>query len=83
MKLPVLLALFASVPAFAQTSATPAEKLTVAPGFKVELLKSAGDRDGSWISMAIDAKGRLYISPQGAVPESGFTKDSKWGGLVA
>ncbi|MDB6150730.1 MAG: Heme-binding protein [Chthoniobacter sp.] len=58
----------------AAASATPAEQLQVAPGFKVELLKSATPGEGSWISMTIDAKGRLYISPQGAVPESAF----KW-----
>ncbi|HEX8296904.1 MAG TPA: c-type cytochrome [Chthoniobacteraceae bacterium] len=44
--------------------ATPADELAVLPGFKVELLKSATEREGSWISMAIDEKGRLYISPQ-------------------
>jgi hypothetical protein len=31
--------------------------------------------------MAVDAKGRLYISPQGAVPGSGFSKTNTWGGL--
>ena len=44
--------------------ATSAESLTVRPGFKVELLRSAGADEGSWICMAIDAKGRLIISPQ-------------------
>lgn len=63
-------------------TATPAEKVTVAPGFKVELLKSATKDDGSWVSMAIDDKGRLYISSQGNVPGGSFKKDSKWAGLV-
>ncbi|MGC3959676.1 MAG: c-type cytochrome [Verrucomicrobiota bacterium] len=44
--------------------ATAAETLSVPPGFKVELLRSAGPEEGSWISMAIDSKGRLIISPQ-------------------
>lgn len=44
--------------------ATAAETLVVPPGFKVELLRSAGPQEGSWISMAVDSKGRLIISPQ-------------------
>ncbi len=62
-------------------AATPAEELTVAPGFKVELLKSAAKEDGSWVSMAVDAKGRLYISTQGKVEGAGWKKEDKWGGL--
>jgi putative heme-binding domain-containing protein len=31
--------------------------------------------------MAVDAKGRLYISCQGKPPGAGFKKDDKWGGL--
>lgn len=44
--------------------ATAAETLVVPPGFKAELLRSAEAEEGSWISMAIDPKGRLIISPQ-------------------
>lgn len=44
--------------------ATAAEKLTVLPGFKVELLRSAERGEGSWVCLAIDPKGRLIISPQ-------------------
>ncbi|MHB8519886.1 MAG: c-type cytochrome [Limisphaerales bacterium] len=44
--------------------ATAAEKLTVPPGFKVELIRSAEPGEGSWICMTIDPKGRLIISPQ-------------------
>jgi putative heme-binding domain-containing protein len=76
--LPALLCF--TVTAFAG-EATPADQLKVPPGFKVELLRSARDGEGSWSSMAIDKKGRLYISPQGAVPGSGFSKDNTWGGL--
>ncbi len=45
-------------------NATAAETLTVPSGFKVELLRSATPTEGSWISMAVDSKGRLIISPQ-------------------
>jgi putative heme-binding domain-containing protein len=44
--------------------ATAADKLTVLPGFKVELLRSAERGEGSWVCMAVDPKGRLIISPQ-------------------
>src|SRR5215210_2881396 len=85
LRLLVLLLTFTSAPLFAQTpavrAATPAEQVTVPPGFKIELLRSASKEEGSWVAMAVDAKGRLYLSPQGAVPESGFKKDSAWGGL--
>ena len=61
---------------------TPPDQIQMPAGFKVDLLKEAGQRDGSWINMTTDNEGRLYISPQGSIPESGFSKDSKWGGLV-
>ena len=48
-----------------RTAATPAKELTVPAGFKVELLRSAAAGEGSWVCMAVDDKGRLYISPQG------------------
>ncbi len=51
-------------PGTSGTPATAAETLTVPPGFKVELLRSAATNEGSWISMAIDSKGRLIVSPQ-------------------
>jgi putative heme-binding domain-containing protein len=47
--------------------ATPAEKLSSLPGFKIELIRSAQEGEGSWICMAIDPKGRLLISPQEGV----------------
>jgi putative heme-binding domain-containing protein len=49
---------------FATPVATAAEKLTVLPGFKVELLRSSERGEGSWVCMAVDPKGRLIISPQ-------------------
>ncbi len=51
---------------FAPTaSATPAERLTVLPGFKAELLYSpAKENEGSWVSMCADPQGRLIVSGQ-------------------
>lgn len=69
----VLLA-FPAIHTFAASSATPAAELKVAPGFKVELLKTATDREGSWVSMAVDTKGRLYISPQAKAPDGGIMR---------
>jgi putative heme-binding domain-containing protein len=43
--------------------ATPAESLTLLPGFKAELLRSALPEEGSWVCMTIDHKGRFIISP--------------------
>ena len=63
-----------AINAFSQTASTPASELTVAPGFKVELLKSASAREGSWVSMAVDRKGRLYISPQAKAPDGGIMR---------
>lgn len=59
--------------------ATPAESLTVAKGFKVELLRSAQAGEGSWVSMTVDPKGRLIVSPQDKQPMLRFTigKDGK------
>jgi glucose/arabinose dehydrogenase len=60
--------------------ATPAESLAVLPGFKVELLRSAQAGEGSWVSMAVDPKGRLFISPQdgtGNILRVTLTKDGK------
>jgi len=77
-------ALLFPVLAFAQNTpggATAPDQLTVAPGFKVELLRSASKEEGSWVSMAVDPQGRLYISCQGKPPGSGFKKDDPWGGL--
>src|SRR5438045_9773013 len=86
MRLSLFAALVLSpVLVFAQAAtapvATPAEELTLAPGFKAELLKSASPEEGSWICMAIDGKGRLYISAQGKPPGAGMKKDDAWGGL--
>lgn len=45
-------------------SATPGAELKVPKGFKAELLHSATPQQGTWVSMAVDGKGRLYVSAQ-------------------
>jgi len=59
--------------------ATPAASLKVADGFKVELLRSSQPGEGSWVSMTVDPKGRLIVSPQDKEPMLRFTigKDGK------
>ena len=48
--------------AFAQIhTATPVTDITVQPGFKVELLRSAQDGESSWISMSFDNKGNVIL----------------------
>jgi putative heme-binding domain-containing protein len=45
--------------------ATPAESLKIVKGFKVELLYSVPkDKEGSWVNMCVDPKGRLIVSDQ-------------------
>lgn len=52
-------------PKLKEPPATPAETLTVAKDFKVELLYSVPkDVQGSWVSMCVDPKGRLIVSDQ-------------------
>ncbi|HTI72464.1 MAG TPA: c-type cytochrome [Candidatus Limnocylindria bacterium] len=48
--------------------ATTAESLELLPQFKAELLRSATPSEGSWVSMTVDPKGRLIVSPQGSEP---------------
>ena len=48
--------------AFAQpNTATPVTDITVQPGFKVELLRSAQEGEDSWISMSFDDKGNIIL----------------------
>src|SRR5262245_29616789 len=42
--------------------ATDAARIAVLPGFEVELIRSAGKDDGSWVSFTFDPKGRVLIS---------------------
>ncbi|HZY83968.1 MAG TPA: heme-binding protein, partial [Gemmataceae bacterium] len=69
--LPLLLALPVSAqdkparPTRPTPAATPAEQIRAAKDFKVELLYSVPkDKQGSWVSMCVDPKGRLIVSDQ-------------------
>jgi putative heme-binding domain-containing protein len=77
----VLLPLLAAAENSSTPTATPAEELTVAPGFKAELLRSAKPAEGSWISMAMDGRGRLYLASQGQKPKPGVTAEDVLGGI--
>jgi putative heme-binding domain-containing protein len=55
---------FLPVGLFAQKTATPASDIKTLPGFKVDLIKTPVDDEGSWVAICKDAKGRLIISPQ-------------------
>ncbi|MBI3882333.1 MAG: hypothetical protein HY301_20030, partial [Verrucomicrobia bacterium] len=45
-------------------AATPAESLTMPPGFKAELLRSAQPGEDSWIALAFDPQGHLTIAKE-------------------
>jgi putative heme-binding domain-containing protein len=52
-------------PAIGGNKATPINRITVAKGFKVELLYSVpGVDQGSWVNLCTDNKGRLLVSDQ-------------------
>jgi putative heme-binding domain-containing protein len=54
----------ASASSIAQT-ATPVEAIQTLPGFKVERLYSVpADKQGSWVALTVDDKGRLIASDQ-------------------
>jgi putative heme-binding domain-containing protein len=45
--------------------ATPADRIKIVKDFKVELLYSVPkEKEGSWVSMCVDPKGRLIVSDQ-------------------
>jgi putative heme-binding domain-containing protein len=45
--------------------ATPAERIKIAKDFRVELLYSVPkEKEGSWVNMCVDPKGRLIVSDQ-------------------
>ncbi len=63
----VLIPLLIATSSFAQLAdhATPADKVKIAKGFKVELLYSVPkEQEGSWVSMTQDDQGRLICSDQ-------------------
>ena len=61
-----LLVLSCSCRAWGQAprAATPGDQLKLPAGFKAELLVSATPEQGTWVCMAVDDRGRLYLSPQ-------------------
>ena len=56
--------------------ATAAESIRMLDGFRVELLRSSQPGEGSWVSMTLDPKGRLIVSPQGEEPMLRITLDA-------
>jgi putative heme-binding domain-containing protein len=55
----------AAVAPLKEPTATPAESLKLKPGFHAELVYSVPkDRQGSWVNMCTDPKGRLIVSDQ-------------------
>jgi putative heme-binding domain-containing protein len=52
-------------PSIGGNKATPINRITVAKGFRVELLYSVPGKDqGSWVNLCTDNKGRLLVSNQ-------------------
>ena len=52
-------------PSIGGNKATPIDRITVAAGFKAELLYSVpGTEQGSWVNLCTDNKGRLLVSDQ-------------------
>lgn len=52
-------------PAIGGNHATPIDRITVAPGFRVELLYSVpGEVQGSWVNLCTDDQGRILVSDQ-------------------
>ena len=65
-----------------QNLATPVDRIKVPKGFEVELLYSVpGEKEGSWVALCPDDKGRIYASDQYGVlyrfdpPAAGETLD--------
>ena len=55
---------FAQIAALPPAIATPADKFTTLPGFKVEQLYNVPKIQGSWTALCTDPKGRLIASDQ-------------------
>ena len=50
-----------SADAESERQATGPDSIRVTPGFEVELLRSAAEGEDSWISLSINAAGRIYL----------------------
>ncbi|QDT96035.1 c-type cytochrome [Gimesia aquarii] len=57
----LLLSGFSNLAISAEPAATLVSSIRVQPGFQVELLRSAGKDESSWISMTFDDRGRLIL----------------------
>jgi putative heme-binding domain-containing protein len=54
-----------AAPAYFDASATPVDRIKVAKGFAVELLYTVPkDRQGSWVNLCTDPRGRLIVSDE-------------------
>ncbi|HEV7869461.1 MAG TPA: c-type cytochrome [Chthoniobacteraceae bacterium] len=53
----------------------PTKDVKTLPGFKAELIRAAEPGEGSWVSMAVDGKGRLIVCSQSK-------PTATWGGLL-
>ena len=51
-------------PTLVSGQATPGDKLSLPAGFKAELLYTVPNKQGSWVSITHDPKGRLIASDQ-------------------
>ena len=51
--------------AIGTAQADEAARIRVMPGFQVELVRSSQKGEGSWVSLAFDAKGRLIVGREG------------------
>lgn len=60
---------------FAPRVATPAEALTVREGFHVELVRSAGLGEGSWVALDFEPSGHLLVAIEGG-PLARITADA-------
>ncbi|MDA0933473.1 MAG: DUF1080 domain-containing protein [Planctomycetota bacterium] len=67
---------------FAPREATPAEKLVVADGFRVQRMRSAQIGEGSWIAVGLDEQGELLVSIEGGHLARVLDPEREDGGLL-
>lgn len=58
----IVVTLFAAEAIAGEREATSVSQISIAPGFRVELLRSAQPEEGSWISMTFDSQGRVILA---------------------
>jgi putative heme-binding domain-containing protein len=57
-------------------SAVPVSSISVAPGFRLDLVYSAQAGEGSWASMTVDPQGRFIVSPEEVSPLQRLTVEN-------